>query len=540
MLTPPGSGTISVDQLAAVARIEVSGISFNWHRPYAQEQPFQAVGSAALICLPEPFRSQQKGGCLYLLTAYHVVRNATGIWAVFANMSGQSFDSTLVGACPEIDIAILRVDKVPEKIQDKLRPFRLGNSDELRPQQSVVAAGFPQAQNTVKTVQGVVSGRQNGSIQIDASVNQGNSGGPLLDTKSGLIVGIITSGERDAVGMNYATPIRQVQVRLEKLLTGFARLPSLNIETSRATPALLQSLGLKDRVGSFVRQVHPSSTCFSAGMRRGDVLLSLRPHNGSKILPIGLDNSVNVVWWPSPVTLETIRSRLLIGSKIDIEYWSVDEQKVFMKTIVLQENLNAVRLYFEEFETPDYETMGGLVVMQLTLNHINFGAESGKRRGLWSRMFTYLQQQTDRLAEPILVITDVLPTSSLRKLLNKTIAPTDIIVAVNDVAVKTLADYRAALRKPLTRGGQDYIVWQTRDGMKTALSQTKAIEEHRYWKENMSSQSRLRKPASAKDTRVVMSAKRDNQYLPEAKIDKKISHQMKLSALLQEPQYRNR
>lgn len=490
MLTPPISGATAAQRLAAVARIEVSGEAYDWYRPFAHGESFQSFGSAGLISLlaaDESKKAQTTEKVLHLLTAYHVVHNAEGIWATFANVSGQSFPAEVVGACPEIDVALLCVKDVPLAIRSQLKPFELGDSDTLQPQQPVVAAGFPRAQNTVKTVQGVVSGRQNGRIQVDASVNQGNSGGPLLDTASGLLVGIVTSGERDAVGMNYATPIKQVQVRMEGLQRGFEPLPSFNMLTSMATPTLLRSVGLDNndnntQIGSFIRYVHPESHCYKSGMRSGDILLALHTADNQK-LPVGLDNGVTVPWWPSPVTLDTLRSRLRVGDTISLEYWSSAQQKTVLHKATLESERFVMREYYERYEEPDYEAYGGLVVMQLALNHLRGNGNGSNRGNVWAEMFAYLQQQTEQRAKPILVLTNVLPSSSLRSLLHKSIAPADIIVAVNDINVQSLEQYRAALKKPIVVNGVAYIVWQTRDGMKTVLEKTVADREHKKWLE---------------------------------------------------------
>src|SRR4029450_3920288 len=142
--------------------------------------PAEGTGSGSVL---------DKGG--HILTNYHVVEGATEVRVTLAN--GESFDASLVGYDPPNDMAVLKVNAPPEM----LAPMQLGDSSRLRVGQTVFAIGNPFGLERTMTT-GIISslnrslptrsgGRMKSIIQIDAALNRGNSGGPLLDTRGRLI-----------------------------------------------------------------------------------------------------------------------------------------------------------------------------------------------------------------------------------------------------------------------------------------------------------------------------------------------------------------
>jgi S1-C subfamily serine protease len=151
-----------------------------------------------------------------ILTALHVVRNATAVRVVFAD--GLESEAAVVSAQPENDLAVLK----PAVIPDDLVPATLAGSGHLRPGDEVVAVGHPLG-NPNSVSAGVVSGLgrsfqapETGEtlrnlIQFDAAVNPGNSGGPLLD-RNGEVVGIVSAlqnptGQNVFIGIGFAVTI---------------------------------------------------------------------------------------------------------------------------------------------------------------------------------------------------------------------------------------------------------------------------------------------------------------------------------------------
>jgi S1-C subfamily serine protease len=173
-----------------------------------------------------------------ILTNFHVVYGANKIEITLG--SGNSYEATLVGAAPEKDLALLRIDAPDEK----LTPIPLGNSDALSVGRKVLAIGNPFALDTTLTV-GVVSalGREIKSlnnrtiknvIQTDAAINPGNSGGPLLSSM-GQLVGVNTaiySPSGASAGIGFAIPVNTVKKIVPQLIEhGRLYRPVLGIET---------------------------------------------------------------------------------------------------------------------------------------------------------------------------------------------------------------------------------------------------------------------------------------------------------------------
>ena len=172
---------------------------------FMMETPTEGAGSGSII--------DQQG---HVLTNFHVVEGAKEIRVNLFN--GESFDATLVGQDPVNDIAVLRIQAPPEV----LFPVAFGDSARLRVGQRVIAIGNPFGLERTMTL-GIISslnrslparrGRSMKSIiQIDAALNRGNSGGPLLDSR-GRLIGMntaIASSTGENTGVGFAIPVNTV------------------------------------------------------------------------------------------------------------------------------------------------------------------------------------------------------------------------------------------------------------------------------------------------------------------------------------------
>lgn len=215
----------------------------------------------------------------YLLTSAHVVSGADKAWVAFAD--GREADLDIVGTDPLSDLAVVRAH-----LSD-LPPAALGDADRLRVGQLVVAIGSPLG-FTGSLTAGVVSalGRsfptQDGSavrfvenvIQTDAALNPGNSGGALAGSH-GEVIGINTAVA--GVGLGLAVPINATTLRIVSALMrdGRVRRAYLGIAVARSPlpPRLARSLN--HRAGIMVAEVQEGSPAGRAGLRRGDLILSV-------------------------------------------------------------------------------------------------------------------------------------------------------------------------------------------------------------------------------------------------------------------------
>jgi S1-C subfamily serine protease len=211
----------------------------------------------------------------HIVTNYHVIQGANAAQVTLADQSTHA--ARLVGAFPDRDLAVLRIDAPRER----LPPLAIGTSRDLQVGQRVYAIGNPFGLDQTLTT-GLVSalGREiqslnqrtiRGAIQTDAAINPGNSGGPLLDS-AGRLIGVNTaifSPSGASAGIGFAIPVDEVNRIVPRLIRDgrFVR-PALGV--TAAPPGLRQSLGLPRGVP--LVQVQPGSPAARAGLqpfRRG-------------------------------------------------------------------------------------------------------------------------------------------------------------------------------------------------------------------------------------------------------------------------------
>ena len=220
----------------------------------------------------------------YLLTNNHVVEGVEQVSIVLSDGSQQQ--AAIVGADVYADLAVLKTDSPPPAVA------AMGNSDVLRPGESVIAIGSPLGdfKNTVTV--GVVSatGRSidsgqgyliEGLIQTDAAINQGNSGGPLVNL-AGQAIGINTlvvrSSETGAVaeGLGFAIPINAARAVAEQIMQkGYFARPYLGVRYQSITPGVAQAYYLPVDWGVYVTDVLPDSPAAQAGLQPDDIIIRI-------------------------------------------------------------------------------------------------------------------------------------------------------------------------------------------------------------------------------------------------------------------------
>ncbi len=220
----------------------------------------------------------------YVLTNNHVIESAQQLQVVYAD--GTQHDATLVGTDQYSDLAVLKVSGSVPAVAS------LGNSDALNPGESVIAIGSPLGdfKNTVTV--GVVSatGRSidtgqgysiDGLIQTDAAINQGNSGGPLVNL-AGEVVAIntliIRNSETGTVteGLGFAIPINTARVVSEQLIqNGHVSRPYLGITWQPITPRVAAIYRLPVQYGVYITDVAANSPASQAGLQVGDIITAI-------------------------------------------------------------------------------------------------------------------------------------------------------------------------------------------------------------------------------------------------------------------------
>jgi len=236
-------------------------------KEYTKTIPQKGTGSGFII--------NQEG---YILTNEHVVHKADKIKVSLPD--GREFDGKVVGSDVTTDMAIVKIQA------DHLPTVSLGDSDELRVGEIVIAIGNPYGLQQTVTM-GVVSAKDRSIpteidghiyrnfIQTDTAINPGNSGGPLLNTK-GEVVGINTAIIPYAQGIGFAIPINMAKRNIEDLINlGRVRTPWIGVYIQEVTPEIAEQFGLSEAKGVLVGDVVEDSPAEKSGIKRGDIIVKV-------------------------------------------------------------------------------------------------------------------------------------------------------------------------------------------------------------------------------------------------------------------------
>lgn len=226
--------------------------------------PVEGVGSGVVI--------DEKG---YILTNNHVIDDAERLKVTLAD--GRVLRGRVAGSDEVTDLAVIKVEA-----EQPLPAAELGNSDDLKAGQIVVAIGNPFGLTGGPTVTAGIISSLNRSIQArtgvlelvqtDAAINPGNSGGPLINTK-GEVVAINTANMPYAQGIGFAVPVNIAKSILKELVEkGRVARPWIGVASMKLTPQLARYYGLPTSEGALIAKVEPYSPADDAGLRKGDIV----------------------------------------------------------------------------------------------------------------------------------------------------------------------------------------------------------------------------------------------------------------------------
>lgn len=260
-----------------------------------QERPFKALGSGVII-------NADKG---YVVTNYHVINGADKIRVKLHD--GREYDAELVGGDKMTDIALVKLEKAKNLTQ-----IKIADSDQLRVGDFSVAIGNPFGLGQTVT-SGIISalGRSGlnienfeNFIQTDAAINSGNSGGALVNL-NGELVGINTAilgPSGGNVGIGFAIPSNMMKNLTDQILEfGEVKRGMLGVQGGEVTSELAEALGYESSKGAFVSQVVPDSAADKAGLKAGDIIVSINGKNIStfaelraKVATLGAGKKVSI------------------------------------------------------------------------------------------------------------------------------------------------------------------------------------------------------------------------------------------------------
>ncbi len=275
-----------------IINTEVAGYDY-FYRPTTQ----QATGSGFIIT--------EDG---YIVTNNHVIEGAQSITVILDDK--RSFDAEVIGTDPYTDMAVIKIDA------NNLLTVKMGDSSIMRIGDWVVAIGNSLGEGTSAT-NGIISAK-NASLSFsaeqtlynllrtNAEINQGNSGGPLVNM-SGEVIGI-TSAKVASVGvegMNYAISTETATPIIEQLINqGFASHPWLGVSLYTVDEYVIERFILAVDKGAFLTEVVPDSPASEAGLETYDVIVNF---NGQTIESV--DDLIEAI------------QKTRVGQEVDVKYW---------------------------------------------------------------------------------------------------------------------------------------------------------------------------------------------------------------------------
>ncbi len=438
---------VNANQVQVVGKVISSAQLWRPIQEKAKDTVVQIFSHVAVMDLLRPYRSPTEGSGWgsgffidaegHIVTNAHVINEAKSVYIQIPSFGKRIIDVDIVGMSPDRDIALLKL--TPESLAllrselGQVSFLPLGDSDAVFRSDEVLALGYPLGQQSLKSTNGIVSGREQGMIQMSAPINPGSSGGPLVNSK-GQVVGINSSGVVEAQNVGYARPINDLKIVLPDLKkVRMVRKPFLGVVFNNASDTLTEFLNNPQPGGCYVVEVVKGSPLQKIGVESGDMIYEI---NGYRVDVFG---EMCVPWCEDKITLLEYVSRLSIGEIIKIVVYRKGERKEFSLTFGYAE-LPAIRKVYPGYDDIDYEIFAGMVVMQLTLNHIQLIGPQAPGLAIFAEM--------RRSAEPVLVVTHVFRNSQLYRA--RTINVGSTLREVNGFAVSTLEDLRKAFKKGMS------------------------------------------------------------------------------------------
>jgi len=290
-----------------------------------------------------------------VITNNHVIQNAEDI---LVRVDGdKEYKATVVGADPLSDIAVLQIDS-----KEKFTPVKFGNSDQARIGDWVIAIGNPFGLGGTVTA-GIISARNRSIglsryedyIQTDASINSGNSGGPLFDM-NGDVIGINTAilGKGGSIGIGFSIPSNDAKRVVNQLIEfGETKRGWLGVRIQVVSEEIAEVEKLDEPRGALVASVAENSPSDKAGIKAGDIILEF---NNTKIKEMK--------------ELPIIVAQTEVGKTVDVKIWRNKKEinkKIKLGRLETSEDFKVEKKETKE-ETPEISEIKSLKIIVRPLN----------------------------------------------------------------------------------------------------------------------------------------------------------------------------
>lgn len=449
----------------SIVKIRTECSSFNWFSPHKTLNEYKSVGTGFFI--------DDNG---YILTCCHVIENAVKIYIIIPTEGKKKLDAEVISICPDNDLALLKIKNYKNKSF-----LKLGDNDTIIQQDQVIAVGYPLSSDTLKFSSGIISGLHGILLQTDAPINEGNSGGPLIkfnqNTKEYEVIGINSSKVKSSIADNigYSVPINIFKINKNLMLNQkIVYTPELLIWFNNSNKFTLDYVESPEddefcNSGYFISYLNELSPFYKVGVRSNDILCSFdncKIDNYGECQIDGLNDKVH---------LSDLIKKYIVDQDVVIKFWSNSEKKIKTEKIKLNisSDIFKIKKKFFGFEEIDYEIIAGLIVMELTINHIEYLKESNIDFNQTIKLLDYIKRQNR--FDSILIITNVLQGSYISSTDN--IQPGLIIKKINERGVSNLKEFREAFLNPFKLNSKYYFILETENFNKIIVEIIKINEE---------------------------------------------------------------
>ncbi len=356
-----------------------------------------------------------------VVTNNHVISGADDI---LVRVGDKEYKAKVVGADPYMDIAVLKMET-----KDQFKPVSFGDSDKARVGDWAVAIGNPFGLGGTVTA-GIISARNrdinltryDDFIQTDASINQGNSGGPLFNLKGeviGINTAIIAPGQSGSIGIGFAIPANAASNVINQLIKfGETKRGWLGVRIQEVTKEIAEVEKLKKPQGALVASVGENSPADKAGIKAGDIILNF---DGKKI--------------DTMRTLPKVVASTEVGKSVELKIWR--NKRLISKRLVLGRLESS-----EEFKDKKTKTVKKVVdidKLKIAVRDINSEDISSRN----------LNKKTSGV-----VITEISSRSPLINLLSVN----DIIIEVQKSPIKSTSDLKKLVDSFFTKGEKTLLL----------------------------------------------------------------------------------
>jgi len=396
---------------------------------------------------------------IYILTCAHVIEDVAALQIKYES---NTFNAVVIGICADKDVAILQPEYDKDKIN--LKSIVLPETVNINKGNLVNAIGYPLNEDNIIITSGVLSGFKKNFLQVDTPVNPGNSGGPLVDL-NGQLIGMVSAKLPNNVASNigYGIPIDQIIKIIPFLIkdennVNILNEPKLGLILTKIDKNILEYFGINQNTndGYYVQKVYHTSL-FHNQIPPNSIILKI---DGNSISNDGFIINKNIKHHKLHIT--DYYARKLIGESVTIEFIDTSKYNTHTKnnhsllhviedeaTQQLEYNISSItvivdnrvvpciKLLTQPYDVIDFEIFGGMIFMNLTINHILNSDDNVSKKNDYCISKYINSEYRDK---PVLFISTILQGSYVSQL--DIFDNGEIITHINDIEVNSLTDFR--------------------------------------------------------------------------------------------------